>query len=284
MRLKSERLQKQFDREGAVVIPNFISIDKLDVINQYFKELKINDLNKIHSNALDENPELNKEIRIKFVELFTDSVNEHFEDCNIKGGAFLLKGTSENSVSSLHQDWTIVDESKFQSASIFCPVEDVKLENGCLQIIKGSHKWFNNVRSMSIPSVFLNFNQVKKGLKALPVKKGDVVLFNHRVFHGSKPNKTNKIRVAVAIGVTSKNAKSIYYHKVGDNVDVIETDNHFSDYGIAKIYNGKKYDYNLSHKVHINNIEVTDLETFNLAYRKYYPPSLMYKLLNSIKF
>lgn len=283
MRLRSEDLQRRYEEEGAVVIPNFISQDKLAVIQEFFEELKITELDKIHSNMLDPIPEFNERFRNKCVELFKDSIHENFTDYKIAGGAFLLKGLGENSLSSLHQDWNIVDESKYQSASIFCPVEDVTLENGCLQIIKGSHKWFNNVRSITIPSVFLSFNQVSKGLKALPVKAGEVVLFNHRVFHGSKANNSNKIRVAVAVGVTSKDADYIHYQREKDEVNIIEANEQFSYHGIAKLFKGEKFNYKVLGKKQFSELEVTDFDKFEKAYKQFYPPNFKDKISNLFK-
>ncbi len=280
MRLRSDRLQRIYEEDGAVIIHNFITKDKLKVIQDYFEELKINDLDKIHSNMLDPIPEFNQRFRNKCVELFDDPIKRHFKDYRVAGGAFLLKGCGKNSLSSLHQDWNIVDESVYESATIFCPVEDVTLKNGCLQIIKGSHKWFNNVRSITMPSVFLNFNQVDKGIKALPLKAGDVVVFNHRVFHGSKANLSKKIRVAVAVGITSKNAKFIHYHRKNEEVNIIEANDDFSYHGIAKLFKGEEFDYKIIEKVKYNQLEVTDIEKFNVAYREHYPLNIFNRVLN----
>ena len=41
---------------------------------------------------------------------------------------------------ALHQDITFVDESRYQSLGLWCPLTDVDTTNGCLHVIPGSHR------------------------------------------------------------------------------------------------------------------------------------------------
>src|SRR5690606_39009099 len=140
---------------GAVCIPNFISKAQIEEIKGLYEELNINELKGIYSNVKDRSPELNQRINEVFKKCYKSAIEQHFSNYQIGGGAFLIKGTGEGSESSLHQDWNIVDEKYGQSAAIFCPIQDVDENNGCIQVLKGSHKWFKNIRSFDIPSIFL---------------------------------------------------------------------------------------------------------------------------------
>lgn len=270
MRLKSDLLQKEFEEDGAVVIPNFINPNKLVEIQRLYEEYGVKDLSTIHSNILDGKPEFNHKLKYACKALFKESIDSNFENHYVSGGAFLLKGTGESSVSSLHQDWTLVDETKYTSASIFCPVEDVTLENGCLQILKGSHRWFYNVaRSINMPSVFIEFSQIRTGLKPLPVKAGDAVLFDHKVFHGSLQNHTNKIRVAVAVGVNTKGAELFHLIRKGKKVIKIEANDEFGQFGIAKLFNNEEYEYEKIEELDFADLNIIDEKDFFDAYYKH---------------
>jgi hypothetical protein len=283
MRLKSNALQKEFEQDGAVVIPKFINPKKLIEIQQLYEEYGVKDLTTIHSNILDGKPEFNHKLKHSCIELFKESINANFENHCISGGAFLLKGIGESSFSSLHQDWTLVDESKYTSASIFCPVEDVTLENGCLQILKGSHKWFKNVaRSINIPSLFIEFSQIEKGLKAMPVKAGEAVLFDHKVFHGSLPNFTNKTRVAVAIGINTAGAELFHLIRKENKVHKIATNDDFVQFGISKLINNEKYDYEKIEELNFEELNVIDEKAFFKAYNKNNRTPAVTKLISKL--
>lgn len=272
MRLKSEELQKRFEEDGAVILPNFVDPKKLKRIQELYEEYGEKDLETIHSNTFDGEAEFNHKLRYECKDLFQESVDAKFENHSVSGGAFLLKGIGEKSVASLHQDWTLVDETQFTSASIFCPVEDVSLENGCLQVLKGSHKWFyNNSRSISIPSVFVEFSQINKGLVAMPVKAGEAVLFDHKVFHGSMQNHTNKIRVAVAIGINTKGAELFHLIRKGDRVHKIAANDEFGQYGIAKLFQNEAYDYEKIDEFDFSKLNVISSEDFFEEYHRRYP-------------
>lgn len=283
MRLKSDLLQKEFEEDGAVVIPNFINPNKLVEIQRLYEEYGVKNLSTIHSNILDGKPEFNHKLKYACKALFKESIDANFENHYVSGGAFLLKGTGESSVSSLHQDWTLVDETQYTSASIFCPVEDVTLENGCLQILKGSHRWFYNIaRSINMPSVFIEFSQIKRGLKALPVKAGEALLFDHKVFHGSLQNHTNKIRVAVAVGINTKGAELFHLIRKGEKVIKIAANDEFGQFGIAKLFNNEEYDYEKLEELDFNNLSVINEKDFFEAYNHHYKEPKINRLISTL--
>lgn len=268
MRLKLNKLQDQFEEVGAIRIPNFLSKSDIATIKELYSELKINNLKGIYSNVKDKKPELNYKINETLKSCYKNAIDQHFIDYQIGGGAFLIKGTGEGSESSLHQDWNIVDESQYKSAAIFCPIQDVDEKNGCIQVVKGSHKWFNNIRSFNISSIFLNFNDVEKQLIPFPAKAGDAIVFRHNVFHGSKPNFTNDIRIAASMSIATKNSHLIHYKKSGDNVITFRVNDHFFNEEVQQLYLNKEINIDIIDEKPISEFQILDQKTFANHYKK----------------
>ena len=86
--------------------------------------------------------------------------------------------------------------------SVWIPLQDATLENGCLWVVPGSHK--DGVvehgsyggqcpKSMGPPDM------VAEGAIACPVKAGDMLLFSAELWHHSKENRTDQIRRAFIV-------------------------------------------------------------------------------------
>jgi hypothetical protein len=229
MIFKDTHKEAQFEKEGYTLLPNFLNQNQLEEIDKLYLELGIDSLGEIYSNVKDKDTEFNEKIDKTLTQIYSPSLNQIFVNYKPGGGAFLIKGTGEKSVSSLHQDWNVVDESKYQSMCVFCPLIDVDETNGCIQIVKGTHKWFNSLRSINMPSLFVNFEDVKDLLIAVPAKRGDAVVFAHNVFHGSLPNFTNQIRPAASVSVISQEAQLVHYYRQNDKIDLVDATHFFNE-------------------------------------------------------
>ncbi len=221
--------QTTFDTKGFCVLDNFLAEEQLERIDQLYQQLNIQELKEIYSNIKDQETALNELVDKTLVEIYQPSLNKVFKEYRTGGGAFLVKGTGESSVSSLHQDWNVVDENIYQSACVWCPLIDVDETNGCIQVVEGTHKWFDSLRSINMPSVYINFADVTKLLRAIPMKRGAAVVFAHNIFHGSLPNQTNTIRPAASVSVLSAKANLVHYYKADDEIDVLSAEHFFND-------------------------------------------------------
>ena len=278
MKLKSAELEKEFQEVGAIRIPNFLNNEDLLRIKELYNELGLSDLNGIYSNVNNKSSEYNTKVDVIFQEIYKPSIEKYFEGHQIGGGAFLIKGTGNESHSSLHQDWNIVDEKKYQYAAIFCPIEDVNEKNGCLQVLKGSHKWFQNIRSFHTPTPFFNFNQVEKGLVAFPAKAGDAIVFRHNVIHGSKPNLTANIRVAAMVSVASKSANYLHYMKEGQKFKVLKADNDFYNKELSKLYSKNNINVEEIDLIEIEPGMVLEFSDFEQKYKQEFPDSFLCRI------
>lgn len=211
---------KQYRDEGYFVIEDFFIETQVTNLLNFYESFQFEPKPELNTNIKFCNRTENLKISNYIKSQFETSIDKYFANYETGSGVFIMKGSGEKSVSSLHQDCNVVDESKYTSLTIWCPLVDVDENNGCIQILPGSHKWFSVLRSFNMPYYFVEFYLVEDKLKAVPLKKGSVVVFAHNVFHGSKPNYTNTFRPAASFSLISKNAQPIHYILNKDKVQV----------------------------------------------------------------
>lgn len=95
-----------------------------------------------------------------------------------------------------HQDRavTLEEADRTHMVTAWVAVTDATAENGCLQVIPGSHRGKMKLHcpnpQVGIPKQFLNENEAVP----LPVRSGGVILFHPLTIHGSLINRTAHIR------------------------------------------------------------------------------------------
>lgn len=268
MLFKSKKTEELFRKNGFITIPNFLNEEEIEKLVSLYSTLKIENLEEIYTNIKDRDLELNEKIDVYLKALFQPSLDKYFADFIPSGGVFIVKGTGEKSESSLHQDWNVIDEEKYLSCCVWCPLVDVDESNGCLQIIPTSNNWFKSIRSSNIRTLFVDFKNVKKQLVAVPVKKGTAVVFAHNVFHGSKPNFTEVIRPVASLSLISKDATPIHYLKNNDTIDIISADKKFYQNEVKKIFEGIKPDVQVLNSIVFKEEYVLSKESFMNTFNK----------------
>ena len=258
--------QDSFDKNGYFIIPNFLDEIQLNKVENIYNKLGVESLSGMYSNILYKDQLTNKMIDKSLVEIYEPSVKSHFLNYCIAGGSFILKGTGENSVSMLHQDWNLVDENKFKSVFVWCPLLDVDETNGCLQLLPGTHKWFNSIRSINMPSVCISFDDVKPLLTAVPVKKGSAVIFAHNLFHGSFPNKSNQVRPVGAVSIFTEGAQGIHYYKVDVEIHVLNAERFFLE-TLGDLLKKQETKLDVLHKIPFDSNRIVTKEIFMEYYR-----------------
>lgn len=148
--------------------------------------------------------------------------HEHFLDCKPHLGSFLVKAPGVDSYTYPHQDWTFVDSPQYRSMTIWIALVDIDEPNGALGFVRGSHEFFDKPVGSPSPE----FQTCTQGHEALlyeylelvPLKAGQAVVFDNRTIHGATPNRTTSPRIAVAIGMTPREAQLYHYSLVPQSV------------------------------------------------------------------
>ena len=117
----------------------------------------------------------------------------------------MVKSHTDSDVLPLHQDWSVVEEDKYQTLFVWCPLIDVSVLNGGLFVLPGSHRYFASLRSGSYPS---NRYVLPAGLARLhqghPLKAGEAILYSDALFHGSHANNGTRDRIVVTARVMER--------------------------------------------------------------------------------
>jgi ectoine hydroxylase-related dioxygenase (phytanoyl-CoA dioxygenase family) len=171
----------------------------------------------IYSNLEQYPRQVNTAIEKTIEQAFQQNLNAHFANYQIAGGSFLVKGFGPGTETLLHQDWNMVDETQAVNFSVWVPLQDVGEGRGCINVVPGSHRWFNTLRGVNMPSVYVKVPpELEHHVRRLNVKAGTAVVFAVNVFHGSEPNLAQVPRFAVHLALTNQHAQTLHALRMPD--------------------------------------------------------------------
>lgn len=131
----------------------------------------------------------------------------------------------------LHQDLSLVDESRFRSVEVWIALEDTDERNGQLWMVPQSHTWLPTVRGIqSFPFAFGDASRriIDRHGVPVPVSAGTAVVFNHATLHFSFPNRADTPRLVAITDLIPEEAEHWHYFGDGDgHVDVYAIDPSF---------------------------------------------------------
>jgi ectoine hydroxylase-related dioxygenase (phytanoyl-CoA dioxygenase family) len=124
---------------------------------------------------------------------------------------FMIKFPGDGQIEA-HQDFNFVDESQHTAFNLWCPLVDTDTQNGGLFVISGSHNIFRTQRGPNLPKALTEYNDtLKKYARWVPLKKGQAIIFDHKLIHYSPPNSTRQARVAVQSVLTPRETPKVHY-------------------------------------------------------------------------
>ncbi len=177
-------------------------------------------------------------------------------------GNFMLKKPDENSDMPLHADWQYVDEKKYISLNVWTPFIDTSLENGSLHVVPKSHQHCNYPRGINLPRYYeIKDKEIKtKFGKELKLKKGEAVIYDHRLLHYSYPNKSTKNRLAATLVYVPKDTPISIFYK---NNDASET-NLLEIEGVSSLINSSFYEEpkNVKNKLQVEIPKMEEVKVF----------------------
>ncbi|MFT4544640.1 MAG: ectoine hydroxylase-related dioxygenase (phytanoyl-CoA dioxygenase family) [Bacteroidia bacterium] len=208
----------RLEKDGFVVF-QLCDETQIQRLNDLYQTVPADSSSLFWSSSFLEDTEFKIDLSKKAEAVFEPSLTKVLDSHQTLGCSFLTKFPGKNSEMPIHQDWTVVDETKFGSYTIWMPIQNATAENGALQVIPGSHKLSSELRSPSLPVTFEGIRkQLRPYLQLVELKAGEAMLFNHALMHSSPANTTDEPRVAVTYGFVPKEASLCMYYSKADKV------------------------------------------------------------------
>jgi hypothetical protein len=167
---------------------------------------------EFYYSLLANSPAENKELHNAIDQILRGFYETHFTNYRILTQSFLSKPANTTDELLLHQDWCYTDERQHAAYNIWLPLIDVTEKNGTMFFLRGSHLWFNNLRSATLPTARISINNFQQEqITTVTLKQGQVLLFHPAVFHGSYPNLSSANRIVTTATILPKDAPFVYF-------------------------------------------------------------------------
>lgn len=213
---KDPQKQAEFDEQGYTVIP-FLDAPSIQRLSAFYGTLNNDHIPAygFHYSLDNADGQFVKRVADAVRENVAASVDEHFDRCKVIVASFVVKEPNPKSIVPAHQDWTFVDETEFDSVSVWVPLVDVRMANGAMGVLRGSHKFFSHIRPSPAPQFRPPFGDhmfsIFPYLQIVPMKAGEAIVFNNKTIHASPPNTGPTPRVAAGFVITQAEA-DLYHH------------------------------------------------------------------------
>lgn len=217
-------VQKEYERTGYAVVP-LLSPEEVSSLQRLYDDLQVELQSAFYTSLWSQNLAYRQRVHEAITRVMEARLEPVLCDYRICLGNFAVKGSGgiEESRVPMHQDWTVVDETRFTGLTVWCPLIDVNPVNGCLGIVAGSYRFVENIRPNAVLdtyfSPYIDVDKLlwEKYLSLIPVHAGTAIIYNSRTVHASHPNRGDKIRVA-AVGVAvPREAQLLHYFRHGPN-------------------------------------------------------------------
>src|ERR1700733_12029622 len=227
--LKDPSLQGDFERNGFVTARLFSMEQVSSLLELYQQRMREDEVCGLYESSRHNSYQINRFINEAIRDHVTQASRDLFLPSKIYGGSFMVKSHTDSEVLPLHQDWSVIEEEKYRTLFIWCPLIDVSVINGCLFVLPGSHQYFRSLRSGTYPSDrFILPPSLHRHTLDIPLKAGEAILYSDALFHGSHANNGSGDRIVVTARVMEPEANLVYFHKANDReMDVYQADEEF---------------------------------------------------------
>ncbi len=227
----TSEMQRQLETEGYVIIEDFLTTTEL----QNLRDLVSNDL--VPDNICDVSTytlfgQIDSGFRQHHNNRLKTIVNAKLSTL-IPGYRtafctwYIKSPNSSTNTTPLHQDPSLTAEPQTLSFGIWCPLIDVDPGNGCLHVVKGSHNLNAQPRPFYQFSPFPYNDDIAtlltdSYLTHIPLKAGQAILYDKRLFHGATANPTATSRVAFTCLICPDSQPTQFVYRSNPNSQTVE--------------------------------------------------------------
>lgn len=217
--------------KGYVQVPNFLTKEEIEQIrNVYFEHYKDN-FEGFHACMHSTDVAYRRKVHAEISKLFATNTNSLLAEYKPLVGNFTVKEPGLASFFDFHLDWSMLDEKKARSITVWVALEDTNAHNGNLWILENSthmgHSWRCSPGLHLYAENNKQFLQFRGLKKELPMKAGDAFIYDHKLFHGSPPNLGKEPRLAINLAMIPAESQSLHYHVSDNAINAHQVDDDF---------------------------------------------------------
>ncbi len=210
---QDEKTQAFFELNGYAVVP-FLSVEEVAELENTFHAKFQNVPEGFYSTSFSKDEAAKVDSGEITERIVGKKAKAFFHSYKNLGSCFLSKSPGTKGEMPIHQDWTVVDETRFDSLTIWIPMCDVNETNGAMQVLEGSHRFSSALRSPLLNNPFSEVeNRIRQDLKSVNMKAGEALIFSQALLHCSPPNNSLSSRLVVTYGFTATDAQLYFYYK-----------------------------------------------------------------------
>lgn len=241
------------ERDGYFIQKPFLSSSEVSTLKEVYGKLKHDfDVQGFHASCYSSDSSYREAILGAVREVVAPRIQPLLEDCELVSADYVVKEALEGKM-QMHQDWSRVDERKFQSIVAWFPLEDTNETNGRLSVLRESHRNIVAWRGECAPGLPHYFPQFEEKIPCaikekyevpLNLRAGEAVFYDARLIHFSPLNQTDHARLAINVSFVPKEAPLVHSFRSSEHtIDLLAIDNSFyTTHVMGEIPEGKKID------------------------------------------
>lgn len=220
---KDAEIQAKFEKDGYVILP-FYSAEEVEELTALYHELHPRNEEGFFPSTFSQDKNYRHTADEKIRAACQRSANIYLENYKMVCGAYIVKNPSPDSGMCVHQDMSLLDESKYTGINIWATLTDLSIQNGTIFVLPGSHRLFPTYRGSSIPEFFQEVNdEIIDYMHPVLLKAGEAVFFDQSIIHYSPPNYSENVRIVTNTYFTHKDAEyRTYFYDKEKHPDKIE--------------------------------------------------------------
>jgi hypothetical protein len=195
---------------GYLVLNDFFKSETIDGLNRLKEEHTHEGANEIgmFMSAYSSDVRYRKDVHQRIGELIEPELSNIFTSFKPILYNFVIKQPRPEHSLKLHQDMALIDEQLSSPINMWICTMDTKLEHGPVHLVPKTQYLFPAYRSLYTELDIANINDtLLKYAVPICLKKGDLLIFDSRLIHGSLPNTSGKDRVAVVGHICPEDAQ-----------------------------------------------------------------------------
>jgi hypothetical protein len=204
------KLQEEFDTEG-IIRERIFTEAEVDELSKYFWDRHPQLTEPMRSgyyvSVYGGDKQYRKEFYDFFLPVLMPSLNKIFTDFKVIAIIGQVKGLGNTSNVNIHQDLTVVDESKYYCCTCWIPLINSTRENGAIFALRRSQQIARFFRAHTLDYQFSEVQDfVRENADCYPAAKGEVLVFDPATLHYSLGNTTDTPRASIALCIVSAKA------------------------------------------------------------------------------